>query len=242
MTLEKPTLDDELQYEAVKARGPIAIHEFMRMVESGESVRMAAMLATQSPPTLGFNDHVIHKNAKHWRDDMTPIVAAEWNRRYREQTGENIPDDAVIMRGLCDRIGDPSVVLTTKHGFKDMVRILEMRGKKVESDDFETKPVQLPPTPQVVRMDEGLVEIYREEYIQEDPDLAHVDQRELRERIVDTHTKEVSINDLNPYGTETFSDLARAILQERIRPVAIETGGGASPDSGTDPGATSTDS
>lgn len=226
MTLEKPTLNDELQYEAVKAKGPVALSRFIEMVSSGESVRMAAMLATQSPPTLGFNDHVIHKNAKHWRDGMTPIVAAEWNRRYREQTGENIPDDAVIMRGLCDRIGDPSVVLTTKHGFKDMVRILEQRGKKVESDDFETKPAQLPPTPQVVRMDEGLVEIYREEYIQEDPDLAHADQRELRERIIDTHTKEVSLSDLNPYGTTSFSDLAGAILQERTRRVAIETSAG----------------
>lgn len=225
MTLENPTLDDELQYEAVKKAGPRAVLNFMDMLAAGQTVRMAAMLATRKAPTTGITDQTYHKNMPHWREGMTDLVAKEWNRRYRMETGENIPDDAVIMRGFAERIGDKDVVLTSKHGLQDMKRVLESRGKHVDAD-FETNPVQMPPTPQVNRMDPGLVEEYRDEYIAEDPSLAEADQTELRERIIDTHTKKVEASDvLEPsYGT-TFEDVARTVFEKTRRVVRIETSG-----------------
>ncbi len=245
MTLEKPTFDDELQYEAVKKAGPAAVSQFMDMLANGESVRMAAMMATRKAPTMGITDHLYHKNMPKWREGMTPIVAKAWNAEYRRRTGENIPDDAIVMRGFAEFPGDPGVVLTSKHSLQDLKRVMELRGKRIESDDFETNPVQLPPTPQQVRMDPALVEEYRQEYIQADPSLAQKDQRELVEQIVETHTKKVTADDLNPeYGT-TFEDLARTLHQRSKRAIRVETSDrrvtvtGAFIDSGTPAGSCS---
>lgn len=205
---------DQLQFDAVKACGRDAVMRFVEMVQKGESVRMAAMLATHKPPGKGFDDQVYQKNRKSLLEqfDNSPEVLRAWNAQYRKETGEDIPPDAVVFREFAQRIGDSRCVLTHKNSMDDIKKYLRERNVQVEgSFDMESQPEA--PVVQEVRLADDLVEQCVDEYIAEDPELAHEDRNELREMVIDKHSHPMATtSDLNPLGTENFKQLSTALF------------------------------
>jgi hypothetical protein len=214
MKIKLRSTQDQLQFDAVKACGHEAVIRFIEMVQKGESVKMAAMLATQKPPGRGFDDNLYQKNSKSVLEqlDGSKELYKAWNDQYRKETGENIPPGAVINRGLAHHIGDSKVVLTHKWSMADIVRTMKERGCEVEGDiDIESAPAA--PVVQEVRLADDLIENCVEEYIVEDPELALQDRDELREMVVDKHSKPIATaSNLNPMGTKNFKDLSACLF------------------------------
>ena len=227
MSLENPTIQEELAFDAVKQAGPGPYQRFIDMLTTGESISMAAMLATQHAPSLGINDSTYFRNQRgNWADQMTPEVAAAWNRQYRAETGEDIPGDAVIMRGLASHQGDSRVVLTHKNTLSDVKRVMKDRNLNVEGD-WEIKAIPVPPTPQNIRMDRTLIEETKATYIKEDPSFAEMDQGELEDMIVENHTIKVGPNEIEQCRNKTFADITREVWERSNRRITIPAANGA---------------
>lgn len=211
------SLQDELSFDNVKRHGRKATEDFLNMVADGQTVKMAEMLATRKAPSLGINDQTYMKNKPHNLLDQfggSEILLNAWNQAYRARTGEDIPDDAFIFRGLANSIGDPAAVLSHKNSLSDIQKVMKLRNVRVEGD-WDLEPVSAPPVVQETRMAPDLIKEYVDEYIAEDPSLAMKDRRELEEMVVETHSRKITQNDLEPLGTNDFGSLAEALYQRQ---------------------------
>lgn len=223
---DKTTMQDEISFANIKRYGSAAVNEFIRLIQNGESVKMAEMLVTKTPPRLGINDHYFQRNRLSLLDQFggSEATMRAWQKAYRERTGEELPADATILRGAARGIGDEDAVITHKHTLADVKKKLAARNLRVEGD-FDMEPIPTPPRPQVIRMGADLVENYVDQYITENPDLQQEDRRELREMVIDTHSREVTVSDLNPSGATDFKTLAKKLFSEPAgRPIQITTG------------------
>ena len=189
------TRRENLEYDAVLQAGPHAVEAFDRMIAKGESVSMAAQLATKSPPRGGNSDQLLQRNTKSVTEQFKgcPAMLDLYRKNYKTQTGENLPEDAVIYRSLAEYPGDPGCIVTHKQSLSDVRKIMKDRNKLVEGD-WENHPVSQAPEPQVVRMNENVMSRYLSEYRQEE-EFADLDERELREMIIDNHTQVVTADD-----------------------------------------------
>ena len=219
----KITVQDELAFEGVKQAGPDAVNRFIEMVRNGESVRMAAMLATRSPPTLGVSDHTFMKNRASLLEQCggSERVLKAWQDGYKARTGENLPGDAVLMRGVADGMGDPDAVITHKHGLKEVMDKALAKGKRLETEDFGTKQIQSAPVVQEVQLGEDIIAGYMQEYIAEDPSLAEKDPREIREMVIANHSSMSTEANLAPMGATTLKDLCTTVFD--VAPERRET-------------------
>ena len=211
---KKLSTRDEIQFQAVRAKGTAAVERFVQMLKDGQSVSMAAMLATQSPPRTGICDQVYQKNRRSLLDqcDGSPIVLKAWRDGYRRRTGEELPSDAVLFRGLAREPGDPEAILTHKHSLQDMQQSLRSRGVRVEGEDWEIEPEPTPPVVQEITIGEDLIQRYMAEDVMDDPSLGELPAQELREKVIAEHGRKVTQSDLSPYGASTFSELAEKVF------------------------------
>jgi hypothetical protein len=208
------TQQEEITYEGVKACGAVAIAEFAKLLGRGESVSMAAMLATRTPPALGNSDQTFNRNRRSLLDQFggNTRMLDMYNQNYRAETGEDIPGDAFVFRGLAKYPGDPGAILTHKHTLADVKRVMKDRNVEIEGD-WEQAPVSQAPKPQEVRMRPDLVDKYAAEYVHEQPDLAKLDLRELRELVVDTMAPKVDEGCLDPLGVTEHEALSEKVFQ-----------------------------
>jgi len=207
------TQREELEYEGVKSHGPGAVAEFARLLGKGESVSMAAMLATRTPPALGNSDQTFNRNRRSLLEQFggNTRMLEMYNTNYRAETGEDIPGDAFVFRGLAKYPGDPGAILTHKHTLADVKKVMQARNVEIEGD-WDQTPVSQAPKPQEVRMRGDLVEKYAEEYVQEQPDLAKMDLRELKEMVVETMAPKVDEGCLNPMGVTDHEALSEKVF------------------------------
>lgn len=227
---DKTTVQDEISFDNVRRHGVEATREFLTLLEKGESVKMAEMLSTRKAPSLGITDQTYQKNKTGGlleQFDGSQVSLNAWNEEYKRCTGEDIPGDAVIFRGLANRPGDPAAVMTHKHTLADVKRAMKERNVRVEGD-WEITPESRPPVVQVTRMAPDLVDKFVNEYIADDPDLLQTDRRELEEMVIEKHSRKVTQNDLEPCGATEFKDLAKKLYERQSKrlPVSVDTGSG----------------
>jgi len=195
MSKRFPRMRDELDWIAVQDAGPDAMDRFELMLDKGESVSMAAQLATRKSASMGICDQTIQRNSKSVTEQFAGCGAMLdlYRKNYRKATGENLPEDAVVYRSLAKYPGDPGCIVTHKQTLSDVKKIMAERNEQVEGD-WEVHPVQQAPTPQVCRMNENVMARYKAEYKQKE-EYARLDERELEEHIIDTHTKVVTADE-----------------------------------------------
>lgn len=190
------TMRDNLEYDAVVNAGPHAVEAFERMLANGESVSMAATLATRTPPRTGVDDRIIQAN--------TPSVSEQfrgcepmldlYRKNYKMKTGENLPEDAVVYRGLAKYPGDPDCIVTHKNTLSDVKRRMRERNEWVEGD-WENHPEQQCPEGQKVAMNDVAMARYKSEY-RALPEYENVDERDLEAEILHNHSRPMSGEDL----------------------------------------------
>lgn len=189
------TMKEELQWEAVKAAGEVAVFRFNAMLEKGETVFTAAMLATQKPPSGGVNDQIVTRNAGSLEQQFQgcPDMLALYRKNYKAKTGEELPADAVVYRGLVDEPGDPRYIVTHKNTLADVMRNAKEDNKHVEGD-WENHPVQQAPTVQDCLINDHAMGRLLADY-QSNPAYEGVTVDELKEEILHKHTKKVSADE-----------------------------------------------
>ena len=119
-----------------------------------------------------------------------------YRQNYRMKTGENLPEDAVVYRGLAKYPGDPGCVVTHKNTLSDVKRAMKNRNEWVEGD-WENHPEQQCPEGQKVAMNEVAMNRYKSEY-RALPAYEGVDERAIARSVDD----EVSIGDYVLSGGE----------------------------------------
>lgn len=236
---EKPrpeALQDEIAFDSVKQHGHDAVEFFIEMLKKGESVRMAAMLATRTPPRLGINDHTYQSNKVDLLTQCSgsPAVLHAWKTNYKRVTGEELPDDAVLFRGLAQYPGDPKAVLSHKTSLTEIKEHVRMRGAESHGD-WDIERPDAPPKVQEVDIAPDIIERYRAEYIQENPDLAHANQDDLTEEIIDTHSRRLTPDDIRPYGTDDFESLSQKLFGKGGGKAPIQITSGAEQPAGDQP-------
>lgn len=197
-----PTRRENLEWMAVQDAGPHAIEAFDRMIAKGESVSMAAQLATRSPPKTGVDDRILSKNTKSVTEQFKgcePMLAL-YRKTYQQKTGEKLPEDAVVYRGLAKYPGDPDCIVTHKHSLSDVKRKMRNRNEHVEGD-WENHPVQQCPKGQEVAMSDMVMNRYKSEY-RALPDYEKVAEKDLEAEILHNHSRPMSGEDLMNVATD----------------------------------------
>lgn len=190
-------LSDQSEFEAVWACGPEAV-AFFDAIVAREGVRMAAMLACRKAPTTGVDDRMVMANEGNVEKTFRgcPEMLALYRKNYRAKTGEDLPADAVVYRGLVEYPGDPRAVVTHKNSLQSVQEYARERGRDVQGD-WEVVGDQVTPTPQIVRMAPDIVQRYMNEYRQEQPDTyRNVSDADLKEEVIYQHTKLVTADDV----------------------------------------------
>lgn len=192
-----PTRRENLEFEAVVQAGADAVIRFEQMLLAGESVSMAATLATRTPPRTGIDDRTLMANAPKVSEMFKnePWMLERYRQGYKQATGETLPDDAVVYRSLVDYPGDPAGIVTHKHGLQAVKKAMKERNVRVEGD-WENHPVSAPPKPQVERMNKQVLERYKAEYKMENEEYSKIDERDLEAEIIHNHTKVVTPDDV----------------------------------------------
>ena len=191
-----PTRRENLEWLAVQEAGPHAVEAFERMLSKGESVSMAATLATRTPPRAGVDDRVIQANTKSVTEQFRgcePMLNL-YRQNYKAKTGENLPEDAVVYRSLAAYPGDPDCIVTHKHTLADVKRSAKEKNLWVEGD-WENHPVQQCPKGQEVVMSDMAMARYKSEYRQL-PEYERVDERDLEAEIISKHASVMTGEDL----------------------------------------------
>lgn len=191
-----PRMSDELAWMAVEQAGPAAIAAFEKMLKKGESVSMAAQLATRKSPSGGLDEQLVQRNTKSVTEQFRGCesMLALYRRNYRKLTGENLPEDAIVHRGLAKFPGDPGCIVTHKQSLSEVKRIMKERNCQVEGD-WENHPVSQAPEPQTVRINENTMRRYISEYRAEE-EFAKLPERELREVITERVAPVVTADDV----------------------------------------------
>ena len=111
--------------------------------------------------------------------------AVERLRKALKRNGYNLKSDDHYIPTIAKRFGDPDAIVNHTQGMGDLRRRLEKRRTTVEGEisvKGEATPVQ-----RQHKLHPRIVERIRQQKIKQNPDLAHKDQRELREAIIDKH-------------------------------------------------------
>jgi hypothetical protein len=184
-----PTRRENLEWMAVQDAGPDAIAAFDRMLAKGESVAMAAQLATRRPPRTGVNEGILHSNMGSVTQQFKgcePMLQM-YRQNYKAATGENLPEDAIVYRGLARYPGDPDCIVTHKHTLSEVKQKAKEHNFRVEGD-WENHPRQQCPEGQVTPMSDMAMSRYKAEYRQL-PEFERVDERDLEAEIISKHAK-----------------------------------------------------
>lgn len=218
-------MNDELTYQGVRACGPQAVNRFVDLLQKGESVQIAAMLATRTPPALGHNDQTVMKNRQTLLEQFGGNVRMleAYNRQYKLETGEDIPGDAVVLRGLVRYPGDSEFILTHKHTLADVQKAAKKRNIEVHGD-WEQTPVSQAPKPQEVRLRPDIVDNYVGEYLQENPDLGRETLQDLREMVIADKSEKLDESCLTPLGVDSKDKLADKLFGKKDRKISIVEG------------------
>ena len=187
---------EQLEYDAVVDAGPAAVEAFERMLANGESVSMAATLATRTPPRTGVDDRMTMANGPKASEIFKnePWMLDLYRKNYRAKTGEDLPADAIVYRGLAEYPGDPGAIVTHKHSLADVKKTMRDRNVRVEGD-WENHPVQAPPKPQECLINNQVMNRYKAEYRQEE-EYANIDESDLEAEIIHNHAKVVTPDDV----------------------------------------------
>lgn len=173
--------------------GPQAIGIYENAIKNGTSPRMAEMFASRKAPGGGITTDVFMADspALHLRDQFD---GDEWrlsrviNGAKRAGFTPNATDRYIPTVARFE--GDPRAFINHKHTLGDLKRELEDAGVEAEGA-VNTSGRNAPPAkPQLTRLAPQIVERIRKRMVKENPDLAHSDQKQLRQEIVEKHGSE----------------------------------------------------
>lgn len=170
--------------KSVQDRGPHAIQHYMDMLGSGQSERMAEMLACRLPPGTKGTDSAFMQG----RNNGEQLDGMDWWSRKQlisqaKAAGVDI-NGKVYVGSIADgRMGgDPDAWVS---GSADVLRACKKKGLNCEGSVNYTAPPPPPSKPK--KLSEQAISRLMKQYIKRDPS-EKKDLKKLREKVIDKHT------------------------------------------------------
>jgi hypothetical protein len=161
---------------------------YVAMRDKGEPHKFAEMCANQRPPACKTDREFLASHGtleNQFAGD--PRGLREATTRAMANGYKPSPNDTYIPT-LARFPGDPMAFVPASDPRGHCRRVAEARGHGLEDDEGRTiVPSPDPVMPKQVKLDVDLVEEERGMRIQQNPDLAHTNQDDLRRQIVDDH-------------------------------------------------------
>jgi hypothetical protein len=189
------------QGRATKAGQVPIIEHYLNCLEKNDgnqnmAIQLCAYSIGESHVGVGITDNVfIQDQNRHGRSILDrhngDIRAVERLRKALARNGYSLKSDDHYIPTVARYFGDPAAIVNQTNGLGGLRRNLEEQGRTVEGE-IEIKAHENG-LPQRVKhkLNPKIVERIRRNLISNNPDLAHKDQRELRESIIDKHGQKV---------------------------------------------------
>lgn len=178
----------ELSREPAILGNPAWLAEYVAMRERGEPHGFAAMLVMQQPPACQ-TDATFFEGRGTLSDQLGKAV--NHYTHIAEQHGYRPGARDVYEPGLARFQGDPEAFIPAVGGKGHVKRVLEKRGYRVKRSDSAShglgvEAIQQPP-PKAKRMGNDLIRDNAQKMIQQDPSLAKLSKRDLKEAVIEKH-------------------------------------------------------
>jgi hypothetical protein len=162
---------------------------YYKMRSSGESEKMAAMLALQRSTGISTDD-TFFSGSKPLYDQFESQKHLDRFLGYAKAQGFTPPVNSTYFPNLARFPGDKEAWVTRAMGRSYIRKLIEQRGGKMdasmnatwnepESDPLEAKNC----TP----LGDDIVKRYSDRMVKKDPSLSRLSRRELREKVIETH-------------------------------------------------------
>ena len=162
--------------------------EYVTLREAGNPHSFAAMLVLQSPPACR-TDATFFEGRGTLDTQLGP--AANHYASISEQNGYRPNNTDVYEPGLARYQGDPEAFVPATGGRSHVKRVLEKRGFRVTpgtavQHGMSIEAIPSPP-PKAKRMGEDMIRDNAQKMIAEDPSLARLSKRDLKEAVIAKH-------------------------------------------------------
>lgn len=189
------------QGRVTKAGSVPILEHYLNCLEANDgneqlAVQICAYSIGESHMGVGITDNVfLQDQNRHGRSILDrhngDLRAVERLRKALARNGYSLKSDDHYIPTVARYFGDPAAIVNQTNGLGGLRRSLEDQGRTVEGE-IELKPKENGlPSPVRHKLNPKIVERIRRNLISNNPDLAHKDQRELRESIIDKHGQKV---------------------------------------------------
>lgn len=167
---------------------------YCNCIKKGSSPRFAADLVAlacgQATVGTGITDDVYIADQNRWGRSILDRMGGDVRavQRLRTQLARNgykLKSDDHYVETVARFPGDPQAIVNHGQGLSDLRQNLAKQGRTIKGE-IELKG-EAKPSKRVHRLHPRIVERIRQQKINENPDLARIDQRALREEIVTKH-------------------------------------------------------
>lgn len=159
---------------------------YRALIANGQSPSMSHMLVSRQGPR-SLTDDAVMSGMQRIKD--LPDGRREYLCQKIKENGGSVSPSDCYMQGMASFTGDPNAVIGHGDCVDKIRRVANERGELstgiVEVDGRKNREVK--PAKKTYELHPRIVERNRQKMIAADPSLAHKDQRELRESIVDKH-------------------------------------------------------
>lgn len=186
----------ELEGRRTKAGNLSPGEHYLNCLDSGSEPAFAIQLVAQaigaSRPGIGITDSVFIQDQNRWGRSILErhngdARAVERLRKALAAQGYTLKSDDHYIPTVARFFGDPEAIVNHSQGLSTLRRRLKERGNQTYGEIEVEQRDKGKPRPLQHKLNPSIVERMRAEKIKENPDLAHKDQRELREQIIDQH-------------------------------------------------------
>lgn len=185
----------------MRVGGASPVDEFLRLHKEYGSVSkfqldLIALGCGASSMGVGITDSVfIQDQNRHGRSILDrhngDARAVERLRKALASHGYKLKPDDHYIPTVAKHFGDPRAIVSHTQGLADLRKTLHERGESTYGE-IEVKGEARGPRKPKHALNPAIVERIRQRKIQENPDLARKDQRELRHEIAKKHGKKIT--------------------------------------------------
>jgi hypothetical protein len=155
---------------------------YLDRIAAGMSPRFAETLAMQEAPGIGITTSVFLQDQRRWGNSILDQHGGNelevlGLKADLAKNGYTLKADDQYIKTAAEFRGDPRAIVNETQSFSDLEKGIKERQSRRADQPAEVKQKLAP----------KIVERIRQRKIQQNPDLARKDQRELRHEIIEKH-------------------------------------------------------
>lgn len=167
----------------MRCGGKTIMQFYLERIAAGVVPKLAETFAMQQSPGIGITTSIFLQDQRRWGSSIADQYKGqpkelEALRQGLARNGYKLKSDDQYIATAARFPCDPAAIVNETNSFQDVKKMVDERHARMADAGPRKIKHKLHPK---------LVEGIRQRKIKENPDLAHADQRRLREEIVDKH-------------------------------------------------------